>query len=74
MQSYLSEKISMLNNRMLEFDVRTNRLEDHCFNQQEPILIKVNKRFNDLKTEIYHRIENFSTTLANLKEKTEHYQ
>ena len=37
--SYLSEKIAIVNKRMTEFEVRANRLENHCFKQQEPVLI-----------------------------------
>ena len=54
----------MLNSRITEFDVRANRLEDHCFKKQEPIIIAVNKRFNELKTEMYFRIENFSKQIT----------
>ena len=72
--SFISDKMSMLQKRMTEFEVRAHRLENHCFKQQEPILIQVNQRFNDLKTEIYYRIENFSNSLEELKAKVDGYK
>ena len=69
----MQDRIAMLSNRMMEFDVRTNRLEDHCFKKQEPVINMVNKRFNELKTEIYYRIENFTAAMQNYTEKIENY-
>ena len=63
-----------MNKRMIEFDIRANRLENHCFTKQEPILIQVNQRFNDLKTEMYYRIENFANIIAEVKEQLEGFQ
>lgn len=73
-QGYMTDKINLLNARITEFDVRANRLEDHCFKKQEPIIIAVNKRFNELKTEMYYRIENFSKQITDAIESIEQHK
>ena len=55
--SNLSEKIAMVNKRLLEYEVRMTYVENHCFNKQEPVINMVNKRFHNLETEIKRRIE-----------------
>lgn len=64
MESFISDKLKLTTGRILEFDVRTKRLENHCFKAQEPVVNMVNNKFNDLKTEMYHRIERFSSALT----------
>lgn len=68
MTNYLTDKLNVYSSRLTEFDLRTNRLEDHCFKRQEPVIIQVNRRFDELKTEIYYRIGKFQETIAVLNE------
>lgn len=67
MSTYTTEKVNMLGGRLTEFDLRANRLENHCFKQQEPIIILMKKNFNEIKTEIYYRLEKSHDELINLE-------
>lgn len=68
MSSYLTEKVNLLGGRLTEFDLRANRLENHCFKQQEPLIIMMKKQFNDIKTEIYFRLEKTNKEVASLSQ------
>ena len=51
-QQYLVDKLNLQASRLLEFEVRTTRLEEHCFHKAEPLVSLFNTRLLEHRTEM----------------------